>query len=218
MQITRERLFHDDNTTYPFVPSPNIGLLLRDRRFIVIHSTEGQSAQAAVEWLAAKKSQVSSHLVIGRDGAVTQLVPFNIIAWHAGKSYWEGYKFLNNHSIGIELDNAGKMTRINDKWVAAFKKVYPDNEVMQATHKFDTKPAGWHIFTPEQIQSTVDVCKLLVKTYGIKEIMGHDDICPKQKWDPGPAFPMDEVRIQVFGPPPAPPSPEPPMPSQPPTA
>jgi N-acetylmuramoyl-L-alanine amidase len=217
MQITRERLYHDDNVTYPFVPSPNIGLLLTDRRFIVIHSTEGQSAQAAVEWLTVKKSRVSSHLVIGRDGAITQLVPFNIIAWHAGKSYWEGYKWLNNHSIGIELDNAGKMTRIDGKWVAAFKKVYPDDQVVEATHKFDTKPAGWHIFTPEQIQSTVEVCKMLVQTYGIKEIVGHDDICPKQKWDPGPAFPMEDVRTRVFGPPPPLPS-EPPVPSQPRTA
>ncbi|MBI1795248.1 MAG: N-acetylmuramoyl-L-alanine amidase [Chloroflexi bacterium] len=211
MQITKERLYHDDNTAYPFVPSVNIGGPLTKRLFIVIHSTEGQSAQAAIEWLSVKKSRVSSHLVIGRDGAVTQLVPFNVIAWHAGQSYWEGYKYLNIYSIGIELDNAGKMTRINNQWVAAFKKVYPDNEVMQATHKFGVKPAGWHIFTPEQIQATVDVCKLLVKAYGITEIIGHDDISPKQKWDPGPAFPMDQVRAQVF------PPPQPPAPAQPPT-
>ncbi len=212
MQITRERLYHDDNTTYPFVPSVNIGGPLTNRLFIVIHSTEGQSAQAAIEWLSVKKSRVSSHLVIGRDGEITQLVPFNVVAWHAGRSYWEGYQHLNTYSIGIELDNAGKMTRIDDRWVAAFKKVYPDNEVMQATHKFDTKPAGWHIFTPEQIQATVDVCKLLIKSYGIKEIVGHDDICPKQKWDPGPAFPTDQVRAQVFAPPQSPETSHPPTP------
>ena len=213
MQIMREQLYPDNNNTaYPFVRSVNIGGQLTNRLYIVIHFTAGQSAAAAVEWLATKASQVSAHLVIGRKGEITQLVPFNVIAWHAGQSSWGGHKFLNSYSIGIELDNAGKMTRINNQWVAAFKKIYPDNEVLLATHKFDTKPAGWHIFTPEQIHATIDICRVLVKTYGIKEILGHDDIAPKRKWDPGPAFPMDDIRAQVFTPAPPPPreSPEPP--------
>ena len=100
------------------------------------------------------------------------------------------------------MDNAGRMVRNGKVWRAAFKKDYPDSEVMAATHKFDTKPYGWHTFTPEQIQAVIDVCSLLVKTYGIREIVGHDDIAPKRKWDPGPAFPMEYVRSMVFGLPP----------------
>jgi len=199
MEITRYRLYRDSNTTYPFVQSVNIGGQIRSHEFIIMHYTEGQSAKAAVEWLSIRKSRVSAHLVIARDGTITQLVPFNIIAWHAGNSRWKGYKYLNSYSIGIELDNAGRMTRRWNVWRASFKKNYPDDEVMAATHKFDKKSYGWHIYPPEQIQSVIDVCTLLVKTYGIKEIIGHDDISPKNKWDPGPAFPMDYVREQVFG-------------------
>ena len=200
MQINNERLYNDDLTSFPFIRSGNIGGRLRNREFIVIHYTEGQSAAAAIEWLTIPRSQVSSHIVIARDGTITQLVPFDTIAWHAGVSYWKGIRYLNYYSIGIELDNAGRMIRNGNSWRAAFKKDYPDSEVMEAIHKFDRKPYGWHNYPPEQLQAMIDLCKLLVTQYGIKEILGHDDIRPKAKWDPGPAFPMEYVRVQVFGP------------------
>ena len=200
MQINNERLCNDDLLPLPFVRSGNIGGRLRSQQFIVIHATEGQSAAAAIEWLTTPKSKVSSHIVIARDGTITQLVPFDTIAWHAGVSYWRGIRYLNYYSIGIELDNAGRMTRNGKTWRAAFKKDYPDSEVIEAVHKFDRKSYGWHNYPPEQIQAVIDLCKLLVTQYGIQEIVGHDDIRPKAKWDPGPAFPMEYVRVQVFGP------------------
>ena len=200
MQITNERLHKDDLTPFPFIRSVNIGGRLRSHKFIVLHYTEGQSAAAAIEWLTLAKSNVSSHIVIGRDGTITQLVPFDTIAWHAGVSYWRGIRYLNYYSIGIELDNAGRMIRNGNVWRASFKKDYSEDEVMEAIHKFDGKPYGWHNYPVEQIQSTIDLCKLLVTTYGIQEILGHDEIRPKAKWDPGPAFPMEFVRVQVFGP------------------
>jgi N-acetylmuramoyl-L-alanine amidase len=200
MQINNERLCNDDLLPLPFVRSGNIGGHLRSQQFIVIHSTEGQSAAGAIEWLTLPKSKVSSHIVIARDGTITQLVPFDTIAWHAGESYWRGIRYLNYYSIGIELDNAGRMIRKGNVWRAPFKKDYPDSEVTEAIHKFDRKPYGWHNYPPEQIQAVIDLCKLLVTQYGLKEIVGHDDIRPKAKWDPGPAFPMEYVRVQVFGP------------------
>ena len=199
MQINNERLFNDDLTSFPFIRSANIGGRLRKHEFIVIHYTEGQSATAAIEWLTIPRSKVSSHIVIARDGTITQLVPFDTIAWHAGESYWKGLRYLNYYSIGIELDNAGRMTRNGNVWRTSFQKDYPDSEVVQAVHKFDRKPYGWHTYPPEQIQAVIDLCKLLVTQYAIKEIVGHDDIRPKAKWDPGPAFPMEYVRVQVFG-------------------
>jgi len=202
METANERLYRDDHTAMPYIESPNVGGQLKSHDFIVMHYTEGSTARGAIDWLTSPKSRVSAHLVIARDGTITQLVPFNIIAWHAGQSYWEGSRYLNSYSIGIEMDNAGRLTRPNNVWRATFKKNYPDDQVMVATHKFGTKPYGWHIYTPEQIQAVVDVCKLLVKTYGVREIIGHEDICPKTKWDPGPAFPMEYVRTQVFGLPP----------------
>jgi len=200
MQIQNERLCNDDLTAFPFVRSVNIGGRLRSHSFIVVHYTEGQSAAAAIEWLTIPKSQVSSHIVIARDGTITQLVPFDTIAWHAGESYWKGMRYLNYYSIGIELDNAGRMTRNGNSWRASFRKDYPDSEVVQAIHKFDRKPYGWHNYPAAQVQAVIDLCKLLVTQYEMKEIVGHDDIRPKAKWDPGPAFPLEYVRVQVFGP------------------
>ena len=200
MQIDNARLFNDDLTSFPFIRSANIGGQLRSHAFIVIHYTEGQSAAAAIEWLTIPRSKVSSHIVIARDGTISQLVPFDTIAWHAGESYWKGMRYLNYYSIGIELDNAGRMTRKGNSWRASFDKDYPDDEVVQAIHKFDRKPYGWHNYPSVQVQAAIDLCKLLVAQYEIKEIVGHDDIRPKAKWDPGPAFPMEYVRVQVFGP------------------
>ena len=200
MQINNGRLYHDDLMSFPFIRSVNIGGRLRSHDFIVIHYTEGQSAAGAIEWLTIPKSKVSSHIVIARDGAITQLVPFDTIAWHAGDSYWKGMRSLNYYSIGIELDNAGRMIRNGNVWRASFKRDYPDSEVMEAVHKFDRRLYGWHNYPPDQLQAVIDLCKLLVAQYGIKEIIGHDDIRPKAKWDPGPAFPMEYVRVQVFGP------------------
>ena len=73
---------------------------------IVIHATGGSSAESSARYLANKATPVSAHLVIGRRGEIYQLVPFNVIAWHAGKSTHKGRTNLNRYSIGIELDNA----------------------------------------------------------------------------------------------------------------
>lgn len=199
MLVLNERLYKDDQTPLPYRASANIGGQLRSHDFIVMHYTEGQSAEAAIQWLCIPKSRVSAHIVIARDGTITQLVPFSTIAWHAGDSYWKGFRYLNYYSIGIELDNAGRMVRTRNGWCSSFGKIYPDTEVTMATHKFDRKPYGWHNYPPEQIQAVVDLCKLLVTQYGVKEIVGHDDIRPRAKWDPGPVFPMEYVRVQVFG-------------------
>ena len=87
-------------------PSPNHSGEITPK-FIVMHYTAGWSAEGSITWLTNKESKVSAHLVIARDGTITQLVPFNKKAWHAGPSVYDGYKNLNSHSIGIALDNAG---------------------------------------------------------------------------------------------------------------
>ena len=83
---------------------------------LIIHFTEGQSLDGAVSWLTNPVSQVSAHVVIGRDGQIAQTVPFNIIAWHAGVSSWQGRKQMNKYSIGIELDNAGMLQKTRLGW------------------------------------------------------------------------------------------------------
>jgi len=156
-----------------------------------------------VTWFRNPQSQVSAHLVIGRDGGITQIVPFNRIAWHAGKSQWDGRSGLNQFSIGIELDNVGKLERVGSRWVSsATKRVYPDDEVLVANHKQDspgTPPSGWHEYTEAQIEATLAVGLLLLQRYALKDVLGHEDIAPGRKSDPGPAFPMSSVRARLFG-------------------
>ena len=72
---------------------------------IVVHYTAGTSARTAAEFLAKEEVKASAHLVIGRQGELFQLVPFDTEAWHAGRSCYGGRANLNRYSIGIELDN-----------------------------------------------------------------------------------------------------------------
>ncbi len=91
-------------------PSPNAGLR-RDGlrpRLVVLHFTEMRSAAAALDRLCDPAAEVSSHYLIGRDGALWQLVDEDQRAWHAGAGMWQGQEDINSRSIGIELDNDGQ--------------------------------------------------------------------------------------------------------------
>jgi N-acetylmuramoyl-L-alanine amidase len=156
-----------------------------------------------VAWFQNRESRVSAHLVIARDGTPTQLVPFNREAWHAGRSSWGSLSGLNRYSIGIELDNAGCLVRSGGKWVSPLtRRVYPENEVTVATHKNappGSQPCGWHAYTPEQIEATLACGLALVKQYALADVLGHEDIAPGRKSDPGPDFPMESIRARLQG-------------------
>jgi N-acetylmuramoyl-L-alanine amidase len=89
-----------------FKNSPNISGKFKTGLLdtIVIHYTAGSSRESSVSTLINPGSKASAHLVIGRDGKITQLVPFDTIAWHAGNSSYKGRVGLNSYSIGIEID------------------------------------------------------------------------------------------------------------------
>ena len=169
-------------------------------KYLVMHFTAGSSFESSVSALTSPDLKASAHLVIGRDGAsVAQLVPLNKGAWHAGVSSWQGIEGLNRHSIGIELDNAGALERHGSKWRAWFGKEYPGTEVLEARHRNESAMRGWHIFPPRQIETALAIARLLVNTYGLLDVIGHDDIAPTRKTDPGPAFPMASFRAMVLG-------------------
>lgn len=198
MRIVEHRLEDADGEAVPFVESPNRGGAL-EARYLVMHYTAGASAAQSVDWLANLDARASAHLVVGRDGGVTQLVPFDRVAWHAGISRWNGTEGLNHHSIGIELDNAGRLQRRGDAWRAWFGREYPVSEVVEAVHRHETRPSGWHAFTEPQIESALAAARTVLRRYGLREILGHDDISPGRKVDPGPAFPMESFRARVLG-------------------
>ncbi len=128
-----------------------------------------------------------------------QLVPFDRVAWHAGSSRWGNLSGLNAYSIGIELDNAGKLTRQGNTWRAWFGTEYSSDQVMEAVHKNGGELAGWPLYTPEQLQATLTVAGVLIKRYNLQAILGHDDISPGRKVDPGPAFPLANFQANLFG-------------------
>jgi N-acetylmuramoyl-L-alanine amidase len=199
MLIKTHKLSTEANETpVQVLNSPNKGGVITPK-YLVIHYTAGRSAQSSVSWFMNPQSQASAHLVIGMDGQITQLVPFNLKAFHAGVSKWNGLSGFNSHSIGIELDNPGILTRTGNKWLAWFGKEYPDSLVMEATHKHQQKSSGWHIFPEKQIEACIKVSQLLVSHYKLLDVLGHDDIAPFRKIDPGPAFPMDSFKAVVMG-------------------
>lgn len=198
MKISNHRLVEAS-----WIDSPNHGGSLDVLDTAIIHYTGGGDALSSVQWLCNPRSQASAHLVIGRDGRLYQLIPFDTVAWHAGRSAWtnpngtlrEGY---NKYSIGIELDNAGILESTRSGFVSWFGRSYPKEEVYYGTHRNETGSRYWHRFTETQVLITEEICRLLIEEYGIKYILGHEEVSPRRKQDPGPAFPLDKLRDRIF--------------------
>ena len=173
----------------PFAPG--------DPDTMVLHYTAAASVEAAVQILSDPAREVSAHVVVGRDGEIVQLVSFDIIAWHAGRSVWAGREGLNKHSLGIEVDNAGQLQEQEGRYLSWFGQEYPSEEVVRAVHRNQTVASNWHRFTDEQLRAVEELCALLARTYGISHILGHEEISPGRKIDPGPAFPLDALRQRL---------------------
>ena len=165
---------------------------------IIVHYTASSNADSAIKTLTDTDRKVSAHLVVGRDGSITQLLPFDIIAWHAGVSKWGEREGFNKYSIGIEIDNAGKLEEQDDQYVSWFGKAYPREEVILAVHRNQTEMSFWHSYPDDQLNIVEMLCKLLINTYGIQHILGHEEIAPDRKIDPGPGFPLDDFRARLL--------------------
>ena len=198
MQVVNHRLCFVDKTPIQFRRSPNVGGPLQPV-YVVLHYTAGSSASRAIGWMCNPDARASAHLVIDRDGVITQLVPFDTTAWHAGRSAWDGRTNLNKFSIGIELVNAGVLQHEDGKWVSWLGHEYPDDQVIEIAHKHHDEKVGWHKYTDAQVNVVREVVTTLFRVYDLKDVLGHDDIAPG-KLDPGPAFPMAGLRSAIFGP------------------
>ena len=153
--------------------SPNFNTTKRTPKqikFIIFHYTGMKKEFDSINRLTSTLSKVSSHYFIKNNGQIITLVPDLYIAWHAGVSSWKNYKFLNKHSIGIEISNPG--------------------------HEFNYKK-----FSKKQIKSILRLTKFLIKKYKIKSqnILGHSDIAPTRKKDPGEKFPWEYLSSNKIG-------------------
>ena len=159
------------NTTPNY--SPNFDQKKRENKdinFIIFHYTGMRSESESLKRLTDIKSKVSCHYFIRNNGEIINVVPDLYIAWHAGISKWKKFNSLNRKSIGIELSNPG--------------------------HDFNYKK-----FTNKQIYSIFILCKFLIKKYKIKteNILGHSDIAPNRKKDPGEKFPWKLLSKKKIG-------------------
>ena len=143
---------------------------IKQIKFIIFHYTGMKKESEAIKRLTNIQSEVSSHYLIKNNGSILTLVPDLYVAWHAGKSSWKSYKSLNQKSIGIEITNPG--------------------------HKF-----GYKKFSKKQIFSLLKLSKFLIKKYkiGSKNILGHSDIAPERKKDPGEKFPWKYLSKNKIG-------------------
>ncbi len=145
-------------------PSPN-----QDERdgaisMIVLHYTGMADSASAIERLRDPESRVSCHYLVDEDGRVLRMVPEERRAWHAGRSYWRGHTNLNDISIGIELVNPG-----HDE--------------------------GYRPFLEEQIDALIPLLAGIKERYAITRgnVVGHSDIAPARKRDPGELFPWNRL-------------------------
>lgn len=199
MKVLRHRLYHSDSEeSFDYVESPNRGGDMTPE-YLIMHYTANASGSGAINALTDKRRRVSAHLVIDTDGSITQLVPFNKVAWHAGRSAWYGREGLNNFSIGIEMVNPGWLTQRGNNWYTWYNHPVESANVIEAVHKNEALARGWHTFTSEQIEAAKDVALTLFSHYDLRDMLGHDDISPGRKQDPGPAFPLDYLRQYVLG-------------------
>jgi|TARA_B110000438_G_scaffold235742_1_gene232594 N-acetylmuramoyl-L-alanine amidase len=153
--------------------SPNRSKKLRkpkDIKFLVFHYTGMQSKRASITRLMSLKHKVSCHYLIDRNGQIIKMVSDLEVAWHAGKSKWKKFTNLNENSIGIELVNRG--------------------------HDF-----GYEKFPKKQILKLIKISLTLKKKYKIKNscVLGHSDIAPLRKIDPGEKFPWDLLSKKNLG-------------------
>lgn len=199
MKVVNHILHRDDGAAVPSRRSPNFSDGV-EHRFLVVHYTAGRSLESAVNTLCNPKHKASAHLAIGRDGDVVQLVTFDKRAWHAGTSKWQHLKALNGYSIGIELDNPGRLKKKTSGWQTYFGTPVADEDVVIAAHKNGGPECGWHEYTEAQFQTLYECCEALIDAYpSISDVIGHDDIAPGRKSDPGPAFDMERLRSWLFG-------------------
>jgi N-acetylmuramoyl-L-alanine amidase len=149
-------------------PSPNHGPRRAAVDMLVLHYTGMESAAAALDRLCDPASEVSAHYLIEEDGTVWHLVPEDRRAWHAGRSFWAGNTDINSRSIGIELANPGH-------------------------------GPGYHPFADAQMVALEGLCRDILSRFPIRShlVLGHSDVAPGRKQDPGELF--DWQRLAAAG-------------------
>ena len=203
MKIKNHLLYHDNNKRVEWQETPNKNGHLEEQkpRYVIIHYTGSSNIQSAINTFKNRQSQASAHLIIGNDGRMVQMGRFHERCWHAGVSEWQGLRGLNSYSVGIELVNWGWLSGGTGNWRSWAGTRVPDENVVEMAHKNEGVIRGWESFAEAQIEKTVEVVRALLSTYHLKpsDVLGHDDVSPGRKQDPGPAFAFERFRGLLEG-------------------
>lgn len=145
-------------------PSPNHDERGQPVTVLVLHYTGMQDAESAIARLRDPEAKVSAHYLVAEDGTILRMVDEDRRAWHAGVSYWRGMTALNDHSIGIEIVNPGH------EW-------------------------GYRPFPDEQMDALIPLVREIKDRHAITRgnVVGHSDIAPARKRDPGELFPWGKL-------------------------
>jgi N-acetylmuramoyl-L-alanine amidase len=194
MKIANNLLVAETGDSVRIDLTPFVGGII-DPTFMIIHYTATANASSPVNFFknaADNPQKVAAHIVLDTNGAIIQMVPFNKKCSHAGSSVWLGANDgMNAHAIGIEIVNAGPASATKPG-------------VIRKSHKNNPPGANpaeyWYPYPPAQLTALYALSKLILATYpAIKTVIGHDDVSPYRKQDPGPAFSWDAYRTGVYG-------------------
>lgn len=183
----------------PFLPAGTPRRAMKPELLVIHYTATVGSAAGVIDYF--KTDKASAHLVVDTEGKITQMVEFNITAAHAGKSVWNGRPSCNGYSIGIEIVNPGPLFKVDAGFIDTTEKKRPyAGQVVEARHKSGVLPYRyWAVYPEAQLRAVTEAAKAICSTYGITAILGHDDIAPGRKIDPGPAFPMAAFVAEVLG-------------------
>lgn len=198
----------DENHWLEGVPRIAIpgGSPMENRVYLVMHFTGGWNAKNSIEDWKRKNDGVLAHIVIDRNGSLVQCRATNRTAGHAGQSRWKDRKTgkvwtgLNSCSIGIELCNCGDLDRsvypvtANVGDLRLYNTPIPR---LHAKHKNGGPMEDWETFPEAQYNSALAVAAALCERYNLDDVLGHDEIAPDRKNDPGPAWPMERFRAAL---------------------
>ncbi len=161
---------------------------------IVIHYTANGSIEDTIAWFQNPVNKVSAHYVIGLDGRIVRMVQDAKKAYHAGVSQWNGRTGVNEFSIGIELVNWGPVKLRNGAffaWPSDYSHPYKGDMPVLIESEY------WQPYPEPQLIALEQLVQLLCEEYPIQWVVGHNEIAPERKIDPGPAFPWERFRFKV---------------------
>ena len=194
-----DNFLYKDGVQVPYVPTPNRGGVIKPEMLCMHHTASGITPQGDISWLTDRRARASAHLITDVYGNHTQLAPFNVKTWHAGKSSWRGRRNCNNFMIGFEVDNPGHLSKLANGMYDGVGGPYRAEDVVEMTSPQHGNHKYWLRFPDAQIKETIAAGVAVYRHYQLKEIVAHYDVSPGRKTDIGPHWPMDRMRGLVAG-------------------